>query len=117
MFFILNIFIPAINNKVYLELNDFELKDNNYKKTIPWNEIEEIRFVSMNRSIKALGVIRDKTNSSPSTLWQRINSINAFFYGVSDLIPLNFVEGNAQDIYNQVNDFFLKLKPIILNPK
>jgi hypothetical protein len=83
--------IPAINGKTALELNETCLVDYIRNITIDWKDVKEVSLI----------------NGRSSSLI-RVNLKWVSDYGSEIAIPLRFVKGKDNDIYNEVQAYLAK---------
>ena len=106
-------FIPAINGRTAVRLNNQGIIDNVRNNTIEWDNVKEIRLVnSRGTNFIAIDLIDNKALTSQTrNIFKKILFLNnQFFYGTPVLIATQFLSGDGKDIFNIVTNYFRKTK-------
>jgi hypothetical protein len=106
--------IPSIKRNSALELNEFSLIDHVRNREVYWNNIRGIRLINFflnGGSGLAIDLIDKKIFiSTLSTGQSFLCRMNNFSFGTPLVIPLQYISGNNNDIYEAVKYFYEKRK-------
>jgi hypothetical protein len=102
-------FIPYLKKSVALELNELYLIDNIRNRKVYWDNILNLSLIKFRNGSSGIAVnLKDKQQfiSNLNFLQKLLSWISNFTYGTPLVIPLQYISGNNDEIFQAVNDYF-----------
>jgi hypothetical protein len=101
--------IPFLNKRVALELNELYLIDNISNRTVNWDNIVNLNLIRFRNGSGGIAIyLKDKQQFiSNLNFFQKLRSwISNFSYDTPLIIPLQYISGNNDEIFQTINEYF-----------
>jgi hypothetical protein len=112
IYFILKVLAPAIKGQIALELNNDEIVDIVSKRTVRWDNVQNIRQVNFkNSSGIAIDLVDKEEFTIDKSFMQKVRCFLAnSFYNTPMIIALQYISGSNSEILQIMKDYFARRK-------
>lgn len=112
LFVVYKYFIPYLNKRPALELNELGIIDHVRNRKVCWNNVQDIRLISFRDGSSGIAIdLKDKALfiSNLSFLQKLLSGLSKFSFNTPMIIPLQYISGSRQKIFQEVQLYFKKM--------
>jgi len=111
-YFGIKVFSPAVKGKIALELNNDEIVDIAGKRTVRWDNVQNVRQVNFkNADGIAIDLVDKEEFTIDKNFVEKIRCFLAnFFYNTPMIIALQYISGSNAEILQAIQAYFAKRK-------